>query len=117
MSEWLKKPPYALERVKSEQKRRSNLLASGENLRAWSKERGLTLTEGKELLRENYKRSPKIGTLNRLIKRKLVQSDKNKVKWKNVGDRRSTLLTSNSGRGSSKQIEYFTNLAIPKVLE
>ena len=30
---------------------------------------------------------------------------------------RSTLLTSKSGRGSSKQIEYMTNLAIPKILE
>jgi|TARA_R100000501_G_C2571945_1_gene78486 hypothetical protein len=105
MSEWLKKPPYELERVKSEQKRRSNLLASGENLKAWSKARGLTLTEGKKLLRENYRRSPKIGTLNRLIKRKLVQSNKNKVKWKNVGGSKSAL------------IHDWTNKAIPKVLE
>ena len=105
MSEWLKKPPYELERIKSEQKRRSNLLASGENLKVWSKERGLTLTEGKKLLRGNYKLSPKIGTLNRLIKRRLIRSNKNKFKWKNVGGSKSDL------------IHDWTNKAIPKVLE
>ena len=105
MSEWLKKKPYELQRVKSEQKRRSNLLASGDNIKVWSEVRGLTEKEGKQLVRDNYKRSPKIGTLNRLIKRKLMQSQKNNVQWKKIGGNKSALMND------------WTNKAIPKVLE